>query len=97
MRDLKKIKCDEKGNRIDSVKIDEIIFNPDHPRKSMNDLDALAETIKMVGVLQPILVQKGGDDKIHLIAGERRVRAAKIAGKTEVPAIFITPKAKVNL
>lgn len=96
MSDLEKRECEEKGQRIASVKIDEIIFNPNHPRKSLNNLDALAESIKMVGVLQPILIQKDGNDKIHLIAGERRVRAAEMAGKTEIPALFIDPKAKAN-
>ena len=70
MSELEKKECEERDQKIGLVKIDEIIFNPDHPRKSMNNLDALAESIKMVGLLQPILVQKDEDGKIHLIAGE---------------------------
>jgi ParB family chromosome partitioning protein len=98
MNDLNTKKCEERGRRIGMVKIDEITFYPDHPRKIIDDdfLEALAETIKIVGILQPILVQKGEDGKIHLVAGEMRVRAAKMAAKTEVPAIFLNPEAKAN-
>ena len=92
MNDLNKRESEEKGHRIGLVKIDEIIFYPDHPRKSIDNLDTLAESIRMVGLLQPVLVQKDDDGKIRLIAGERRVRAAKRAGMKEVPAILINPK-----
>ncbi len=98
MSDLNKKECEEKHQKIGLVLIDEIIFNPDHPRKIIDDdlLAAIAETIKIVGILQPILVQKDEDEKIQLVAGEMRVRAAKMAGKTEIPAIFLNPKAKAN-
>lgn len=98
MNDLKKNGCEERGQRIGLVKIDEILFNPDHPRKIIDDdiLEAFAESIKIVGILQPILVQKGEDGKIHLVVGEIRVRAAQMAAKTEVPAIFLNPGAKAN-
>jgi ParB/RepB/Spo0J family partition protein len=98
MNDLDKNESDERGRRIDMVKIDEIVLNPDHPRKFIDDdiLRAYAESIKIVGILQPILVQKDEDDKIHLVVGETRVRAAKMAGKKNIPAIFLNPKAKAN-
>jgi ParB family chromosome partitioning protein len=98
MTDFNNNRCEEKGRKIGLVKIDEIIFNPDHPRKIIDDdiLKAYAESIKIVGILQPILVQKNGDDKIQLVIGEMRVRAAKMAGKKAIPAIFINPKVKAN-
>jgi ParB family chromosome partitioning protein len=88
MNETQNKNSDNGGKTIVSVKIDEIIFNPNHPRKCI-DLEDLARSIEMVGVLQPILVQKSEDGKIHLVAGERRVRASIKAGKTEIPAIFV--------
>jgi ParB/RepB/Spo0J family partition protein len=98
MTDFNNNRCEEIGRRIGLVKIDEIIFNPDHPRKIIDDdiLKAYAESIKIVGILQPILVQKDGDDKIQLVIGEMRVRAAKMAGKKAIPAIFLNPKVRAN-
>lgn len=57
MNDLNKNGCEERGRRIGLFKNDEIIINPDHPRKIIDDdfLEALAESIKLVGVLQPML------------------------------------------
>jgi ParB family chromosome partitioning protein len=59
------------------------------PRTIMDktELSALAESIKMQGVLQPILVRKKSDDQYEIIAGERRWRAAQIAGLKTVPVI----------
>ncbi len=60
------------------------------PRKEFN-LDALkelAESIKVYGILQPIIVRKLGVDSYELIAGERRLRASKIAGLEKIPAII---------
>jgi ParB family chromosome partitioning protein len=71
------------------VKITEVEPNRDQPRK-MFDEDALlelAESIKQFGVLQPLIVQKK-DGYYEIIAGERRWRAAKIAGLKEVPVII---------
>jgi len=66
--------------------IDVIHANPDQPRKNFDEsgLVALAETIREKGVLQPLLVRKVGSH-YELIAGERRLRAARMAGLTEVP------------
>jgi ParB family chromosome partitioning protein len=91
MNETQNKNSEDGGKTIASVKIDEVIPNPNHVRKCIDceSLEALAETIKMVGILQPILVQKDEDEKIHLVAGERRILAAKIAGKTEIPALFV--------
>lgn len=71
------------------LKISEIEPNREQPRKSFdeNGLIELSESIKQFGVLQPILVQKK-DDYYEIIAGERRWRAAKLAGIKEVPVII---------
>ncbi len=70
------------------VNINLLIPNKYQPRKIFNDssLNELASSIKEFGILNPILVRKY-EDKYEIIAGERRYRAAKIAGLTEVPVI----------
>ena len=70
--------------------VDAIVPNPHQPRKyfSEESIDELAESIQVVGVLQPLLIKKEGDTYL-LIAGERRLRAAKKAGLKEVPVRFI--------
>lgn len=73
---------------IKSLKIEELTPSPYQPRKEFNQeaLNALVESIREKGVLQPLLVRKK-DDKYEIIAGERRWRAAKLAGINEVPVI----------
>ena len=68
--------------------LDQIVANPVQPRRSFDDsaLASLAETIKEQGILQPLLVRKAGGH-YELIAGERRLRAAKMAGLEEVPVV----------
>jgi len=82
---------DEETNENNIVKIDinNIRPNPYQPRKTFDEesLMSLADSIKKKGVLQPILVQKLSDEQYQLIAGERRLRASKIAEMTEIPAI----------
>jgi len=70
------------------IPIEDIVPNPNQPRKrfSENEIYELAESIKRYGVLQPILVREK-DGKYEIVAGERRWRAAKIAGLTRIPAI----------
>ena len=70
------------------LNISEIEPNVSQPRKMFDEeqLGELAESIRRYGVLQPLLVQKKGD-RYELIAGERRWRAAKLAGFREVPVI----------
>ena len=76
-------------DRVLYVSVDKITPNVNQPRKSFDD-DSLAElsaSIKNQGVLQPLLVEKITDDSYDIVAGERRFRAAKIAGLSEVPVI----------
>lgn len=72
------------------VGIDRIQQNPFQPRKAFDpeELDGLCESIKNHGLLQPLVVRQVGD-QLQLVAGERRLRAAKNAGKTEVPVIVV--------
>lgn len=76
------------NNGIVNVKIEMLAPSSYQPRKDFNTeaLDALVESIKEKGILQPLLVRKNGD-KYEIIAGERRWRAAKKAGLLEVPVI----------
>ena len=73
---------------VKEISLSEIRSNPYQPRKTFNEeaLQELAESIKNYGVFQPIIVKKSlkGYD---LIAGERRVRASKLAGLEKIPAI----------
>tara|TARA_Y100001970_G_scaffold291492_1_gene428849 strand:- start:3656 stop:4516 length:861 start_codon:yes stop_codon:yes gene_type:complete len=70
--------------------ITDIIPNNEQPRKSFNKelLNDLAESIKINGILQPIAVKKVDQGKYQIIAGERRWRAAQIAGLTKVPIVL---------
>ena len=71
------------------VKITEVEPNREQPRKKFDEdaLLELSESIKQYGILQPLLVQKR-NDYYEIIAGERRWRAAKMAGLKEVPVII---------
>lgn len=75
-------------NDIKEISVSEIRPNPYQPRKTFNEeaLNELAESIKNYGIFQPIIVKKSikGYD---LIAGERRLRASKLAGLSKIPAI----------
>ena len=65
--------------------------NPDQPRQDFDEeeLAALAESIRVHGVLQPLTVRETGGGYYQIIAGERRWRASRMAGLTDVPAIVI--------
>jgi ParB family chromosome partitioning protein len=93
------------GREVREVPLDDLAFNPDQPRKVFNQerLEELAASLKDVGVLQPVLVRAlGRGDRIPpvrpgaaapafiIVAGERRVRAARLAGLATVPAITCT-------
>lgn len=86
--------CDEKQENYQRsvvyVPIKRIFPNPFQPRKHFDQtaLNELAASIKSVGVLQPISVRRGCGNNYELIAGERRLRASKIANLTHIPAII---------
>lgn len=88
-------KKDDEGKRVSAdqvlqVEPDRIKPNPHQPRQYFDEaeLQDLAESIKVHGVLQPLIVTAAGDGHYELIAGERRLRASKLAGLTTVPVII---------
>lgn len=79
----------EEKDGVVMLKLADIRSNPYQPRKTFNEdsLNELAVSIKEYGIVQPVIVKKSIKG-YELIAGERRTRAAKIAGMTEIPAII---------
>jgi ParB family chromosome partitioning protein len=88
-KDVDKTILEEDKHRVQKLLIDDIVANPDQPRREFdeNALTELASSIKRHGVLQPIIVVRSDDNKYHIVAGERRWRASSQAGLTHVPAI----------
>lgn len=79
------------GEVVQQIKITEIEPNPDQPRKKFDDekIEELANSIKQYGIIQPIIVMPR-DNYYQIVAGERRWRAAKRAGLTEMPCLVRT-------
>ena len=79
------------NGRIQYLPIEQIRPNPAQPRKIFEPeaLRELAASIERYGILQPLTVRRSGGE-YELVAGERRLRAAKLAGCTEVPCIFLS-------
>lgn len=77
------------GDRILKINPARIDINPQQPRTHFNEsaLNDLAESIKQHGIISPLIVTKNGD-RFELIAGERRLRSAKLIGLKEVPVII---------
>ncbi|MGI8749025.1 MAG: ParB/RepB/Spo0J family partition protein [Thermoleophilaceae bacterium] len=84
---LPRSRADEQGMR--DVPLDLIAPNPAQPRRQFNEeaLLALAESIRSRGVLQPVVVRPLAGGRFELIAGERRVRAARLAEVESIPAV----------
>ena len=82
-----------------AVPIDKIIPNRNQPRHEFNpeQMDELTTSIKSTGILQPLTVREMGDGELELIAGERRLRAAKAAGLATVPAYILSIDADVEM
>ncbi|WP_097107114.1 ParB/RepB/Spo0J family partition protein [Hoeflea halophila] len=72
-----------------TVPIEHVSRNPRNPRRSFDpaDLEDLSNSIRQHGIVQPVMVRRGGDDRYEIIAGERRWRAAQMAGLVEIPVI----------
>jgi len=81
----------EKGRskEILELNINMIMPNEYQPRRAFNDnaLNELVASIREKGIIQPVIVRKASDKSYHLIAGERRWRAARVAGLSSIPAI----------
>ena len=86
-------------NTVSMIAITELDRNPDQPRREFDEasLQALADSIKEAGVLQPLLVVER-DGRYQIVAGERRFRAARMAGLDEVPCIVkdFTPQEQME-
>lgn len=78
----------EGASSINEIEIAKIEANPDQPRREFDEesLEELAESIKQIGVIQPITLRKINDHKYQIIAGERRFRASQKAGLKKIPA-----------
>lgn len=78
----------EGSSSINEIEISSIQVNPDQPRREFDEtaLQELANSISEIGIVTPITLQKLGNDRYQIIAGERRWRASQIAGKTTIPA-----------
>ncbi|NEW62543.1 ParB/RepB/Spo0J family partition protein [Granulicatella sp. zg-ZJ] len=87
MEDFESIDLD--NEQVEEILLSDIRPNPYQPRKTFDEqaLNELAESIKQTGVFQPVILRKSSIKGYEIVAGERRVRASKLAGKESIPAI----------
>lgn len=80
------------SSSIGEIEIAKIAANPNQPRREFNEesLQELADSIKELGVIQPITLRKESDGSYQIIAGERRFRASQLAGKSTIPAYIVS-------
>jgi len=80
---------DDTGGTFETVPVDQIDPNPEQPRDDFDEqaLESLAASIESIGLLQPIVVRRAGDRYV-LVAGERRLRASKLAGLESIPVVL---------
>lgn len=90
----------EDGERIIEINVDAIIPNPDQPRLHFNEtaIEGLAESIKSVGLIEPIIVRKSKNDDTQyiVVAGERRLRAIKHLGELKIKGVVIEADEEKN-
>jgi ParB family chromosome partitioning protein len=91
----------EKGDEVIQIDVNNILPLEGQPRKIFKDetLNELSASIKEKGILQPVIVSRLGDGKFRLIAGERRWRAARLAGLAKIPALIkeVTSQAALEI
>ena len=90
-QDIAKLEdVDVKNEQVTEILLNELRPNPYQPRKTFDEtsLQELANSILHSGVFQPIIVRKSAVKGYEIIAGERRFRASKLAGKEKIPAII---------
>src|SRR5690606_4499484 len=77
---------------VNPIRVEDIEVNPFQPRTEFDTsaLEELAESIKLQGLIQPITVRRMSENSYQLISGERRLRASRLAGLTEIPAYVRT-------
>lgn len=89
------------GTLVEEIELDRIIPNRYQPRQAFDDngIRELAASVKAQGVVEPVLVRRVDGERFELIAGERRWRAAGLAGRTRIPAIVreATPSESLQL
>ena len=80
------------SSSINEIPVDRIVPNPNQPRHEFDEdaLEELAESIRQLGIVQPITLRQMDDESDEIIAGERRWRASKLAGLTTIPAYVRT-------
>ena len=88
----------EEKERIVFIDIGKIRPNPDQPRRRTDnsDIQGLAESIQSVGLLQPIIVRREGNE-FFVVAGERRLMASKVAGLKKIESIIINANEEENI
>nr|WP_203558409.1 ParB/RepB/Spo0J family partition protein [Bacteroides sp. 519] len=82
----------EGSSSINEIELSKISVNPNQPRREFDEvaLQELSDSIKEIGIIQPITLRKLSDDEYQIIAGERRYRASLKAGLTAIPAYIRT-------
>ena len=82
------------SSTINEIPIDQIEPNPGQPRRDFDEeaLAELADSIKAIGIIQPVTLRQVADNKFQIIAGERRWRASQMAGLKAIPAYIRTIK-----
>ena len=80
------------SSTISEVPIDQIEANPNQPRRDFDEesLLELANSLRQIGIIQPITLRQTGDERYQIVAGERRWRAARMAGIDSIPAYIRT-------
>lgn len=103
-REREKVISPTKKEAVFNIEVNRIKPNPYQPRKEFDQegLNALADSIRNYGVLQPLIVSRlkssdGSEPQYQLIAGERRLMASKLAGLSQVPVIIRAPSEKEEL
>lgn len=97
-----KFRSPRDGKPLLEIELENIVPNEFQPRRIFNQekLQELADSIKVHGIIQPLVVLPHDDGKYEIVVGERRCRAAKLAGLTTVPAFVsenITPQVKLEI
>lgn len=86
-------KVDTQGSsNLSEIELSKITPNPNQPRREFDEdaINELADSIRTLGIIQPITVRQNADNTYMIIAGERRWRASQIAGLTTIPAYIVT-------
>ena len=86
------------NDRVWQINISDVVPNPEQPRKEFNEeeLQSLVLSIKKYGILQPLIMTERSDSGYELIAGERRLRAAGLAGLSTDTHSYTTRKIRIS-